>query len=123
MTTTQRFGMALDLIDEPNLIEEYERYHRPENAWPEVTRSIRDAGIEEMEIYRVENRLFMVVDANNSYDPGAKADADASNAKVREWEDLMSCFQQPLRSAPTGQKWLAMTPIYRLSANNKDSVR
>ena len=39
------FGFAVD----PRLIAEYKRYH--ERVWPEITKSIRDAGIAEMEIY------------------------------------------------------------------------
>ncbi len=107
--------MALDLKDDPELINEYQRYHEPQNAWPEITKSIKDAGIEEMQIYRIENRLFMIMDVNDSFDPDAKAAADAADPKVQEWEELMSQFQQPLRSAVAGEKWLAMDEIFRLS--------
>jgi len=55
----KRYVMALDLVDDPQLIKEYEDYHR--EVWPEIKRSILDAGILQMEIYRFENRLFMKV--------------------------------------------------------------
>jgi len=115
MNNTRRICLALDLKDDAELIAEYERYHEPENAWPEITRSIKDAGIEEMQIYRIENRLFMIMDVNDSFDSGAKAAADTANPKVQEWETLMSQFQQPLRSAAPGEKWLEMDEIFRLS--------
>jgi len=37
----------------------------------------------------------------------AKAGADRANPKVREWEELMWKFQQPLPAAKPGEKWLA----------------
>ena len=116
MANTRRICLALDLRDDPELIAEYERRHEPQNAWPEITRSIRDAGIEEMEIYRIENRLFMIMEVDEDFDPAAKAAADAGDPKVQEWEDLMWKFQKPLASARPGEKWLEMKRIYRLSA-------
>jgi len=112
--------MALDLKDDPELISEYERYHEPQNAWPEITQSIKDAGIEEMQIYRIENRLLMIMDVNEHFSADAKGTADAANPKVREWEELMWRFQQPLPSAGEGEKWVPMKPIYRLSAVGDD---
>jgi L-rhamnose mutarotase len=53
----KRFCFALDLKNEPHLIEEYEAYHR--RIWPEITATIRSAGILDLQIYRAENRLFM----------------------------------------------------------------
>ncbi len=47
----KRFCMALDLKDDPGLIKEYEEYHA--NVWPEIKKSITDAGIINMEIYRM----------------------------------------------------------------------
>jgi L-rhamnose mutarotase len=116
MADTRRICLALDLKNDAALIAEYESYHEPQNAWPEITQSIRDAGVEEMQIYRLENRLFMIMEVNDSFDPAAKAVADAANPKVQEWEQLMWKFQQPLASARPGEKWLEMKEIYRLSA-------
>lgn len=120
MKNTRRICLALDLKDDAELIAEYQRYHEPENAWPEITQSIKDAGIEEMQIYRIENRLFMIMDVKDNFDPDAKAAADAANPKVQEWEALMSQFQQPLRSAAPGEKWLQMKEIFQLSRAASD---
>lgn len=116
MANTRRICLALDLKDDPGLIAEYEHHHESQNAWPEITQSIREAGIDEMEIYRIENRLFMIMEVNEDFDPEAKASADAANPKVQEWEELMWEFQQPLASAGPGEKWLEMKRIYQLSA-------
>jgi L-rhamnose mutarotase len=115
MPRTQRICLALDLHDDPELIAEYERHHEPQNAWPEITGSIRDSGIEEMEIWRVENRLFMIMDVNENFSADAKAAADSDNPAVQDWEKLMWKFQKPLASAAPGEKWISMKEIYKLS--------
>ena len=45
----RRFCLTLDLKNDSALIAEYERLH--ERIWPDITKSIKEAGIENMEIY------------------------------------------------------------------------
>ena len=108
----RRYCLTLDLKDDPKLIDEYERYH--EKIWPEITRSLKDAGIEDLEIYRLGTRMFMIMEVNDKFSPEAKARADAANPKVREWEELMWRFQKPLPEAKPGEKWLPMKKIFSL---------
>lgn len=110
----KRYCLALDLKDDEELIAEYERWHRKENAWPEITKSIKDAGITNMEIYRTGNRLFMIMEVDDRFDPARKASMDAANPKVQEWEKLMWKFQQPLPWAKEGEKWVEMKKIFQL---------
>ena len=110
---SRRYCFALDLKDDPTLIAEYERYH--ERVWPEITRSIHDVGIEDMEIYRVGNRLFMVMEVSDDFSFAAKAAADETNPRVQEWEELMWQYQQPLPLAKPGEKWLRMERIFKLA--------
>jgi L-rhamnose mutarotase len=110
---TQRRCLALDLRDDPALIAEYCRLH--ELIWPEIAESIRDAGITGMEIWRIGNRLTMVMDTDQRFDAAAKAVADAANPKVAEWEALMWRFQQPVPWAAHGEKWVPMDKIFDLS--------
>jgi L-rhamnose mutarotase len=44
----------------------------------------------------------------------AKGKADRENPKVREWEELMWKFQQPLPNARPGEKWMLMEEIFKL---------
>jgi L-rhamnose mutarotase len=111
---TRRYCLALDLKDDPDLIAEYERHH--ESVWPEITRSIRDAGIEDMEIYRLGNRLFMVMEVSDDFSFEAKAAADRADPRVQEWESLMWKYQQPLPMARPGDKWLLMERIFKLES-------
>lgn len=57
----KRYCLALDLHNDPELIKEYEDWHRNENIWPEIKQSLKDSGITNLEIYRTGNRLFMIM--------------------------------------------------------------
>jgi L-rhamnose mutarotase len=109
---TTRYCLALDLKDDPELIATYERHHQ--RIWPEITGSIRAAGIMDMEIHRTRNRLFMIMEVDESFSFEAKAAADLADPKVQEWETLMSTFQQALPWAMPGEKWVRMERIFKL---------
>jgi L-rhamnose mutarotase len=108
----KRYCLTLDLKNDPKLIAEYRRYH--EKIWPEITKSIKDSGIEDLEIYLLGTRMFMIMEVNDTFSFAAKAQADTENAKVREWEELMWRFQQPLAEARPGEKWMLMERIFEL---------
>jgi len=110
----RRFCLTLDLKDDPKLIAEYKRYH--EKIWPEITRSIKDSGIEDMEIYLLGTRMFMIMEVNETFTFEKKARADQQNPKVQEWEELMWKFQQALPDAKPGEKWLRMERIFKLES-------
>ena len=110
----EKHCFALDLKDDPELIAEYEHWHKAENGWPEIRQSIKDAGITDMQIYRTGNRLFLLMDTSDNYDAQKKEQMDAINPKVQEWEQLMWKFQQPLPWAKDGEKWVRMEQIFQL---------
>ena len=110
----KKYCFALDLKEDDELIAKYENWHRTENAWPEITKSITDAGIVSMEIYRTGNRLFMIMEVEETFDFHRKAQLDLSNPKVQEWEALMNKFQQKLPWAKPNEKWVLMDRIYKL---------
>jgi L-rhamnose mutarotase len=109
---TKRYCLTLDLKNDPKLIAEYKRYH--EKIWPEITKSIKDAGILGLEIYLLAARMFMVMEVNDHFSFDAKGKADRENPKVREWEELMWNYQQALPSAKPGEKWMLMERIFKL---------
>src|SRR5579864_8986979 len=102
----KRYCASLDLKDDPALIAAYEDYHK--QVWEEIIESIKAAGIESMSIYRTGNRLFMIMEVNDSFSFDEKSASDASNPKVQEWEALMWNFQQPLPWAKPREKWVLM---------------
>jgi L-rhamnose mutarotase len=107
-----KYCLTLDLKDDPDLIAEYEKYHI--SVWPEIHKSITGSGIINMEIYRFDTRLFMIMETDDSFSFEKKADMDASNPKVQEWETLMWNYQQPLKNAVKGEKWVLMDKIFQL---------
>ena len=107
----RRYTLALDLVDNPELINAYERYHQ--QVWPEILESIGAAGIEEMEIYRVDNRFFMLMEVNEHFSFEKKASMDENNPRVQEWEQLMWKYQKALPGSKPGEKWQLMSPIFK----------
>ena len=108
----KRYCFALDLIDDAELISEYKKYH--EKIWPEITKSIQSADIENLEIYLTGNRLFMIMEVNESFSFERKTAMDSENPKVQEWERLMWKYQEGLPWAKKGEKWILMDKIYQL---------
>ncbi|MDN5289239.1 MAG: L-fucose mutarotase [Mucilaginibacter sp.] len=109
---SHRYCLTLDLVDDQDLIAGYEKYH--ESVWPEILKSITDSGITHMAIYRFDVRLFMIMDTDDSFSFERKAAMDATNAKVQEWETLMWKYQQPVKNALKGEKWVLMNKIFTL---------
>ncbi len=107
-----RHCFALDLKNDEQLIEEYEAHHRqvPNN----IIASIKDAGIEAMDIYRCGNRLFMIMEVNEVFDVEKKKQMDNANQDVQRWEALMWQYQQALPWAKKEEKWMMMKPIFEL---------
>jgi L-rhamnose mutarotase len=108
----KRYCLTLDLKNDEQLIAEYEAYHK--DIWPEIRKSILDSGITNMEIYRFDNRLMMIMETDDAFSFERKAAMDAGNPKVQEWETLMWKFQQPLKNAKPGEKWVLMDEIFKL---------
>ena len=107
-----RYCLALDLKDDPQLIATYDEYHQA--VWPEIIASIKSSGIEKLEIYRVSNRLFMIIDASVEFSFEKKAAMDAKNEIVQQWEQTMWEYQQALPIAKPGEKWVLMQKIFSL---------
>lgn len=108
----KRFCLTLNLKNEPALIRQYEEYHKA--VWPEIIRSIKDSGIENMEIYRLNTKLFMIMEVNDDFSFEKKAAADKDNSKVQEWEELMWKYQEALPGAAKDEKWIMMNKIFDL---------
>jgi L-rhamnose mutarotase len=111
----KRFCLAVDLVNDPVMIAEYEAFHK--KIRPEIEKSIRDAGITNMEIFRFANRLFMIMETEDDFDFALKAKMDAENPKVQEWEQLMWKYQEALPTVKKGEKWVLMDQIFNMNGN------
>ncbi len=109
---TKQYCLCCDLKDNPQLIAQYKAHHK--SVWPEIIKSITDSGIRHMQIYNKGNRLFMIIEALESFSFQDKATLDAKNPKVQEWERLMWQYQQQIPFAKAGEKWVLLDEIFRL---------
>ena len=62
-----RHVLAVDLKDDPAVIEAYSEHHR--RVWPEVLRSLARGGLADLEIYRLGRRLVMIVEPPTASTP------------------------------------------------------
>jgi L-rhamnose mutarotase len=102
----------LDLVKDAALIAEYEAWHR--DVWPEIKSGILDSGIGSMEIYRLEDRLFMIMEVLPEFSFARKAEMDAANPAVQRWEELMWKYQVAIPGGKPGEKWRLMDRIFLL---------
>ena len=109
----KRYCLALDLKEDAALIAEYEQYHR--NVWPEIIQSIQESGILSLEIYRVANLLFMILETRDDFSFELKTAMDAANPRAQQWEQMMWKYQQALPSTKPGEKWVLMDRIFNLN--------
>ena len=110
----KRYCQTLSLKENPELIAEYKKRHRQENAWPEILAGIKEVGILEMEIYILDNRLFMIVETPFDFDWDEAFARLATLPRQEEWETYMSIFQVARPGATSAEKWRMMERIFHL---------
>lgn len=108
----RRYCFACDLKNDLALIAEYEQYHK--EVWPEIIQSIKETGISDLQIYRIENRIFMIIEVTQDFSLEKKKAMDHTSPIVQKWETLMWKYQQALPSAKPGEKWVSCKKIFQL---------
>ena len=111
---TKRYCQTLELIDNPELIQEYVKRHSEMYHWPKVREEIRSVGILEMEIYQLETKLFMIVETPLDFEWNEAFEKLAKLPCQREWEEYMSVFQQADPKATSSEKWQRIERIFHL---------
>lgn len=107
---TRRFVRMIDLVDSPRVLAEYESAHAPGHVPAPVLASQRRRGVTELDIYRAGDRLVMVMEVGDDFDPaGLDADA-ASDPQIAAWHRWMATLQKPLDGA---EGWVDMRPVFR----------
>ena len=111
----QAFAQALDLVDDPVRIAEYDAYHA--KVWPEVVRGLRTIGITRMKLFRSGNRLFMYCEADDDFDPEENYQNYTRLPRCEEWDQLMRAYQQRIPTAsPQGPWWTPMQLLFDLES-------
>lgn len=110
----KRYCQTMDLKNEPALIKEYRNRHSEDNAWKEILDGIREVGILEMEIYILDNRLFMIVETPLDFDWDSAMAKLATLPRQQEWEEYMAMFQDCDATATSDEKWKMMERMFHL---------
>ncbi|MCX6309968.1 MAG: L-rhamnose mutarotase [Bacteroidia bacterium] len=107
----KRFCLALDLKNDPALITEYLKYHSPEGFWNVIGEGIKKSGVEIMDIYNVDNRLFMICEMPVEIDFEEAWQKMGTYELQSDWASLMSTFQQALPGHTL--EWVLMKRVYQ----------
>ena len=110
----KRYCQTMDLKNEPALIKEYRNRHSEDNAWKEILDGIRAVGILEMEIYILDNKLFMIVETPLDFDWDSAMAKLATLPRQQEWEEYMAMFQDCDATATSDEKWKMMERMFYL---------
>ena len=110
----KRYCQTLDLKDNPQLIAEYRKRHNEAEHWAEIRKGIREVGILEMEIYILDNRLFMIVETPLNFDWDTAMQHLATLPRQAEWEEYMAVFQVCNPGASSAEKWKLMERMFYL---------
>ena len=105
---------AIDLKEDQELIKAYQNFHKPGNVPSDVLRSIQDEGFVSMEIYRVDNRLFMLAMIDDKL--ATASGPEKKSSVVIEWDRQMSQLQLPLKNH---ESWCDMQKIFDLSEHTE----
>lgn len=108
----KRYCQTLELVDDEELIAKYVEVHR--NVWPEVMEGQRQVGILDMQIYRYQNKVFMICDTVDGFDWERDMAQLAKLPRQAEWEAYVAQYQGCDPSAPSASKWHLMEQIYHL---------
>ncbi len=114
MKKFKRYCKTLQLENDAALIEEYKKLHAMGNAWPEITKGMKEVGIIDMEIYLDGTTLFMIMDTVENFDHDKAMTKLASMPRQSEWEAVVSKFQKTSVSSSAKEKWKQVERIYKL---------
>ena len=111
-----RLCFTLDLVNDARLIEAYERHHEPGNVWNDIVEDIRQEGFLEMQIWRCDDRLFMVAETAEDFPRGKRGPL---MTEIHErWQAAMDRYQVRLPDTPAGVKWKELHIVFDLAEHS-----
>ena len=106
----KRYCQTLTLADNEELISKYVEAHA--HVWPEIIEGQRKVGILDMQIYRKDRNLFMIMDVKDDFDFEKDMAKLATLPRQAEWEAYVSQFQGCSANARSDEKWQLMQRIF-----------
>ena len=101
----KRYCQTMNLKNDPELIAKYKEAHDRYHSWPEIR---------EMEIYILDNHLFMIVETPVDFDWDSAMAKLATLPRQAEWEDYVAMFQQCKPGSTSDEKWQMMERMFYL---------
>lgn len=111
---TKRYVQFLEITYDPELMAKYRYWHSEPHHWKEIREGIKAVGILEMELYMLDNRLVMIVDAPADFNWQEAMDKLATLPRQAEWEAFVARFQGCSSDARSDEKWQQAERIFRL---------
>ena len=108
----KRVCLTLDLINNPELIAEYKEYHSPEHHWAEIMQGVKQSGVTLMDIYLIDNRMFMICEVPAELDFDICWDEMGTYPRQDEWGELMKKFQQAIPGH--NLEWVKMERVFTM---------
>ena len=106
----KRYCQYLHLVDDEEMIAQYVEAHA--HVWPEIIEGQRDVGILDMQIYRKDRQLFMIMDTVDDFDFDRDMAKLATLPRQAEWEAYVAQFQGCKADARSDEKWQLMERIF-----------
>ena len=110
----KRYCQTMDLKNDPELIAKYKEAHDRYHSWPEIREGIKAVGILEMEIYILDNHLFMIVETPVDFDWDSAMAKLATLPRQSEWEDYVAMFQNCEKGSTSDERWKMMERMFYL---------
>lgn len=117
----KRYVQMMELPSDEAAIREYRKWHSREHMWRDIVAGIRQAGLLEMEIYILGNRLVMIVDAPAWMDWQEAMRLLSTLPRQAEWEAFVSRFQGCSAEARSSEKWQMMERMFHLYDYEQDN--
>jgi L-rhamnose mutarotase len=108
----QAFGLTLCLQPDPDKISEYRRYHQA--VWPEVTARLRECGVQQMQIFLRDTRMFMYLLTDDNFEPSRDFKRINDDPVSARWNELMATLQARAPEANSDEWWAPMELVFDL---------
>lgn len=116
----KRYCKTLKLKNNSELIEEYKELHARGNAWHEITEGMKKVGIIDMEIYIYGTRLFMIMETVIDFNHDIAMKELSRMPRQKEWETLVSKYQDTTVDSTAAEKWKLIDRIYKLDQKKEE---
>lgn len=110
-TSSSRFVLSLEIINDKKLAKEYVSVHSIGKAWPEITQNMKTVGIHEMELYLMGYRAFLIMDAKPDFSWDTDGKRWGELPRENEWQAYVAKFQKTDPNSKTTEKWKVMKCI------------